>query len=69
MGPRLQVVRESSTGLNELFMDMSTGETLTRFQVKERIDQGKYPAYEYYYSEGTLIIRSKPDSSSYYDLG
>lgn len=64
MGWELKVVKESSTGLNKLFMDMHTGETLSHLQVKQRINQSKYPAYECYYSVGTLIIRSIEESKA-----
>ncbi|KLU55478.1 hypothetical protein EL84_25895 [Paenibacillus sp. VT-400] len=59
--PRLEVIKESETGLNQKFRDNKTGETLTRGQVADRIKD--YPDYHVMRSDGRRIIRSNPDSS------
>lgn len=59
--PRLEVIKESETGLNQKFRDTKTGETLTRGQVADRIKD--YPDYHVMRSEGKRIIRSNPDRS------
>ncbi|MNJ04584.1 hypothetical protein D3C73_1654170 [compost metagenome] len=59
--PRLEVVQERKTGLNEKFKDTKTGEILTRGQVAKDID--KYPDYHVMKLNGKNVIRSNPDKS------
>jgi len=68
--PRLTVVGERSTGLNEKIRDNKTGEVLTRKQVAKRIREGIYPNYiEYKDDKNRTIIRSKPDGKKGNNLG
>ena len=60
--PRLEVVQESNTGLNQKFRDTQTGEILTRGKVADNIK--KYPDYHIMNVDGKRIIRSNPDRSS-----
>ena len=61
--PRLTVVEESKSGMNRKFRDNRTGETLTRFEVAKKIDNGNLTGYHHYRSEkGYLVIRSNPNS-------
>lgn len=65
--PRLEVVEESTSGLNKKFKDTKTGEILTRGQVADRINQ--YDDYHIMHKDGKRIIRSNPDSSEDNNLG
>ena len=57
--PRLQVVQEAATGLNQKFKNTSTGEIMSRGQVADRI--GEFPDYHVMKRDGKRIIRSNPD--------
>ncbi len=61
--PRLKVVKESSTGLNQKFKDNKTNEVLNRGEVNKRINQGVYEDYHVMHRDGKNIPRSNPDSS------
>lgn len=65
--PRLKVIEESETGMNEKFQDTVTGEILTREQVAENID--KYSDYQVIHRNGKAVIRSMPDFNSENNLG
>ncbi|OEF98379.1 DUF3892 domain-containing protein [Desulfuribacillus alkaliarsenatis] len=65
--PRLKVVEESETGMNEKFLDTVTGEVLTRDQVAENID--KYQDYQVVTRNGKKVIRSQPDFNPDNNLG
>lgn len=60
--PRLEVARENKTGLNTHFKDNRTGETLTRGQVADQINQ--FDGYHVMNKDGKRIIRSNPDRST-----
>lgn len=59
--PRLEVIQESKTGLNQRFKDNETGEILTRGQVAKNIN--KYDDYHVMKVDGKNVIRSNPDRS------
>ncbi|MGV2794518.1 DUF3892 domain-containing protein [Clostridium perfringens] len=59
--PRLEVIQESKTGLNQKFKDNKTGEILTRGQVANRINE--FPDYHIMRTDGRRVIRSNPDRS------
>lgn len=59
--PRLEVIKESRTGLNQKFKDNKTGEILTRGQVADRIKD--FPDYHIMKLDGKRVIRSNPDRS------
>lgn len=61
--PRLEVISESSTGLNTRFRDTSTNEELTRGEAAKRVNKGEYPDYHVAKYEGKNVIRSNPDRS------
>lgn len=59
--PRLEVVKESKTGLNQKFRDTKTGEILNRGDVVKNIN--KYPDYHVMKRDGKNIVRSNPDGN------
>ncbi|MNZ81316.1 hypothetical protein D3C78_999790 [compost metagenome] len=59
--PRLEVVQESKTGLNQKFKDNKTGEILSRGEVANRINE--FPDYHVMRVDGKRVIRSNPDKS------
>lgn len=59
--PRLKVIDESPTGLNRKFIDTKTGETLTRGQVADRINE--FEDYHVMKRDNKRIIRSNPDGN------
>lgn len=59
--PRLKVIKESKTGLNQKFKDTKTGETLNRGDVVKNIN--KYDDYHVMKRDGINIVRSNPDSN------
>lgn len=61
--PQLEVIKESSTGLNTRFRDTSTKEEMTRGEAARRVNKGDYPDYHVANYEGTKVIRSNPDRS------
>lgn len=63
MKRRLEVVQESSTGLNQKFRDTQTNEILNRGEVNNRIKQGEYPDYHTAKINGHNVPRSNPDKS------
>lgn len=65
--PRLEVVKESKTGLNQQFRDSKTGEILNRGEVAKRIDE--FPDYHVMNRDGKNIIRSNPDKNGKNNLG
>lgn len=67
--PRLEVIDESTTGLNRRFIDKMTGETLTRGQVADRINHGHYPGYHVMNRDGKRIPRSNPNKAKEDNLG
>ena len=67
--PRLEVVRESSTGRNERFRDTRTGEQMSRTETARRIDAGKYPDYHNRDVNGKVTPVSNPDGSERNNLG
>lgn len=67
--PRLNVVDESSTGLNRKFEDTATGDILSRGKVADKIEQGQYPGYHIMNKGGKRIPRSNPDKSKDNNLG
>ena len=63
--PRLSVVQEEKTGMNSLFLDEKTKETLSRTEVARRIDNGELSGYHHFRNENKrLIIRSNPDGKT-----
>lgn len=73
MAPKLTVLRETSTGMNQEFLYTPTGEVLTRGQVADRIEQGQISGYHIVHQEHDgrtyRIPRSNPDSSRKNNLG
>ncbi len=68
--PRLVVVKENQSGMNEAFRDTVTNEVITRTEAARRIDSGQYDDYHHYRNEdGKLIIRSNPDRKESNNLG
>lgn len=65
--PRLKVVQESKTGLNQKFLDTKTGQILNRGDVVKNIE--KYPGYHVMKRDGKNIVRSNPDRSKNNNLG
>jgi hypothetical protein len=60
--PRLEVVQESETGLNQRFRVVGTGEILTRVQVANKIED--FPGYHVALYDGRRIIRSNPNNKT-----
>lgn len=65
--PRLEVVKESPTGLNQKFKDTQTGEILNRGQVADKIKE--YPDYHVMHKDNKRIIRSNPNPNKNDNLG
>lgn len=65
--PRLEVVQETTTGLNQKFKDNLTGQIVTRGQVAKNIDN--YDGYHIMKLGGKNVIRSNPDGKSGNNLG
>jgi hypothetical protein len=59
--PRLEVVKETNTGLNQQFKDNKTGAIMSRAEVVKKIDQ--FPDYHVMRINDKNVIRSNPDSS------
>lgn len=59
--PRLIVVKESKTGLNQQFLDTKTRKVLNRGDVVKNIKN--YPDYHIMKRDGKNIVRSNPDKS------
>ncbi|SET55138.1 hypothetical protein SAMN05660297_02732 [Natronincola peptidivorans] len=57
--PRLKVIKESPTGLNQKFLDTETNEVVNRGYVADNIDD--YPGYHVMNKNKKRIIRSNPD--------
>lgn len=60
---RVKVIKESPSGLNELFKDQLTGQTMTRREFVDKIEQGKYPDYHVRKINGRYVPCSNPDHS------
>ena len=67
--PRLQVTKESPSGLNIRFKDMGTGKVMPRGEVVKRIKQGEYPGYHVMKRGGMNIPRSNPNHTKDDNLG
>ncbi|MED1603039.1 hypothetical protein [Alkalihalophilus marmarensis] len=65
--PRLEVIKESDTGLNKKFRDNKTGQTLTRGQVADNIKE--YDDYHVMKINNKRVIRSNPNGKSNDNLG
>jgi hypothetical protein len=65
--PRLEVIQESPTGLNQKFKDNLTGEIVTRGQVAKNINN--YDDYHVMKVGGKNVIRSNPDGKAGNNLG
>jgi hypothetical protein len=63
------VLKESSTGANELFFDMKEDRTMTRAEFVEDIDSGKYPGYTTRTIGGVVYPVSKRDLINANNLG
>ena len=63
----VKVIKENSSGLNEIFKDTNTGKTMTRGEFVKSIESGKYIDYHVVHKqEGNKVIsipRSNPDKS------
>ena len=68
--PRVEVIKESSTGRNERFRDTRTGQEMTRNQFIKAIDKGVY-GKDYYHRKinGVETPVSKPDGILNNNLG
>ena len=62
--PRLIVVKETDTGLNQKFKDTKTNEVLNRGEVVDRIKKGIYPDYHVAKINNKNIPRSNPNNSN-----
>lgn len=66
--PRLKVIQESPTGLNQKFIDTKTGKTVTRGNVADNIKD--YPDYHVMkMPNGNRVVRSNPDGKEGNNLG
>ena len=67
---RVKVIKESSTGRNERFLDTLTNQEMTRNQFVKAIDKGVF-GDEYYHREinGVETPVSKPDGIKKNNLG
>ncbi len=63
------VTQESATGRNEQFLDVKTGQTMTRTEFVAAIQAGKYPDYRIAYIAGLATPVSKPDKLTENNLG
>ncbi len=61
--PRLEVISESSTGLNIRFKDTSTKKEMTLNEAAKRVNKGEYPDYHVAKYGDKNVIRSNPDKS------
>lgn len=66
---RVEVIRESSSGRNERFRDVSTGKEMTRNQFNKAINRGDYPQYYTRNINGLQTPVSKPDGDKRNNLG
>ena len=68
--PRVEVIKESTTGRNERFRDTKTGEEMTRNQFNKAIDKGVY-GNDYYHRKihGIETPVAKPDGNEKNNLG
>jgi hypothetical protein len=71
--PRITVIKELPTGLNQTFQDNKTGEKMTRSELNRAIHRGNYPNYHTVEKgKGSNKIefpRSNPDKSKKNNLG
>lgn len=69
MPKRIKVIRESSTGRNEMFHDNYTGAEMSRAQFVREIEQGSYPNYHVRTVGGVKTPVSNPDKTRNNNLG
>lgn len=68
--PRLVVVEESKTGMNERFLDTKTNKTHSREVIIKKIEKGHYDDYHIVTrTDGTKYPRSNPDGKNNNNLG
>jgi hypothetical protein len=60
-GKRVSVTRESNTGRNTNFKDNRTSQNMTRQQLVNKIESGKYPGYHVRNINGVATPVSNPD--------
>ena len=63
------VLKESETGRNELFCDLSNGNVFDRESFVASIGNGEYPGYTVASIDGLATPMSKPDSVASNNLG
>ena len=63
------VTQESATCRNEQFLDVKTGQTMTRTEFVAAIQAGKYPDYRIAHMAGLATPVSKPDKVKENNLG
>ena len=61
--PRVRVIKESETGLNEQFLDVKTNRVMSRREFADAIERGEYPDYHVMRMNNKRIPRSNPDKS------
>lgn len=66
---RVTVTRESDSGRNEKFKDNYNGNTMTRQQFVNKINNGEYTNYYVRKINGVDTPCSKPDGSTNNNLG
>lgn len=69
MSKKVSVIKENSTGRNEIFKDNSTGKTMSRAQFVKEIEKGNYSNYHVRKINGVKIPASNPDGKSGNNLG
>lgn len=67
--PRVSVVKESSTGRNQKFVDNKTKEEMSRAAFVKKIDQGAYSDYYTRKQHGLKTPVSRPDGKEENNLG
>ncbi|MEQ8349833.1 MAG: hypothetical protein RH862_00010 [Leptospiraceae bacterium] len=66
---KVEVTKESATGLNQRFRDKETNREMTRGEFADAIERGKYPGYHVEKANNKRVPRSNPDKSKGNNLG
>lgn len=61
--PRIEVIKENKSGLNQSFRDNQTGKVMTRGEFADAIQKGLYDDYHVMKQNNKRIPRSNPDRS------
>lgn len=66
---RVKVIKESKSGENQRFKDMSTGDEMTKKQFISKIENNYYEKYHVREKDGKKIPASNPDKNKNNNLG